>query len=273
MPSKTGKAVTTSLIITTYNSKDILRLVLETALAQTPLPGEIIVADDGSRDDTADMIRAMAQSAPVPILHVWQPNEGYRIARSRNNAIAVSTGDYLIFLDGDCFLNPHFIEDHLSFAKPGQFVVGTRVNIQPTRQDYILRTRNTKISVWSRGTHKKINAIRSRWLSRFFHKGGMAGANFATWRSDMFRINGFNEKFVGHGGEDGEIALRLQMAGLTLRKMRYLGMAYHFAHARNAKGDAARIGEIIRETAGGRKTWCDAGLDRALKEKDGLLRK
>jgi Predicted glycosyltransferases len=265
--------ITTSLIVTTYNSKDVLQLVLETALKQTTPPSEIIVADDGSRDDTAEMIRSMAQNSPVPILHTWQPNKGFRLARSRNNAIAVSSGEYLIFLDGDCFLNPYFIEDHLSMAKPGFFVVGTRVNILPNRQKYIIRTRNTKISLWSWGTHKKINAIRSRWLSRFFHQGGMAGANFAAWRSDIFNINGFNERFVGHGGEDGEIELRLKMSGLILRKMRYVGMAYHFAHSRNAKGDWTKIHEIFQETIDGQKTRCDMGLDRALEEKDILLKR
>ena len=104
----------TSIIVTTYNNKDILQFVLETALNQTVMPDEIVVADDGSQDDTAEMVMQVAKTSPVPVLHTWHPNSGLRLSRSRNNAIAVSSGDYLIFLDGDCYLNQHFVEDHLS---------------------------------------------------------------------------------------------------------------------------------------------------------------
>ena len=271
MSAESSRPVTASLIITTYNAKEILQLVLETVLKQTVLPHEVIVADDGSREDTADLIRSMAQKSPVPILHVWQPDEGFRAARSRNNAIAVASGEYLIFLDGDCFVNPYFVGDHLSLAKPGQFVVGTRVNVQRARQKYIMRTRNTKISFLSWGTHKKVNAIRSPWLSRFFYKGGIASANFAVWRSDVLKINGFNEVYVGHGGEDGEFALRLYLAGIVMRKMRYIGMAYHFAHSETPRGNQDFVEKNYRETLKQGKTWCEAGLNRALEEKESLL--
>ncbi len=240
------------------------------------LPDEIVIADDGSHDDTAEMIQTLAKTSPTSILHAWQPNEGFRAARSRNNGIALSSGEYLIFLDGDCFLNPYFIEDHLGFALPGQFVGGTRINILPARKEYILRTRNTKISCFSWGTRKKLNAIRSAWLSRFSYRGKLASANLAVWRPDLVALNGFNEQFIGHGGEDHDLTLRLEMAGLASRKLRHLAMAYHFAHANHPHGDAVRIREIFEETRREKKIRCEFGLDRAVnahteKEIDGKL--
>ena len=259
-----GEHPKTSIIITTYNNKDVLHFVLETALNQTVMPDEIVVADDGSCDDTAEMVFRIAQTTPVPVLHTWHSDSGFRASRSRNNGIAVSSGDYLIFLDGDCYLNRFFVEDHLSFACEGVYVVGTRVNILPKRWEYVLRTRDGHISVFSWGTHKKLNALRSRLLSRFHKHGGMASANFAAWRSDIVRVNGFHELFIGHGGEDREIAQRLDHAGLTRRKMVHLGMAYHIAHPYNAKGDQVQLHEIIAKTVNEKLCRCHDGLDRAV---------
>lgn len=252
-----------SLIVTTYNQKDVLQLVLETTLKQTRMLDEIIVADDGSSDNTAEMIKALAKTAPIPILHAWQPNEGFRLARSRNNAVALASGDYLIFLDGDCFVNRYFVEDHLSFARPNQYLVGTRVNITPKRKEYILRTRNCNISVFSWGTRKKFNAIRSPFLASLYKKAtGMAGANLSAWRNDIVRINGFDEWFVGHGGEDGDLAIRLGNAGVQCRKMIHLGMVYHFAHPRNqGRGNWDEIVQRFGETAKAGTIRCELGLD------------
>ena len=104
----------TSLIIATYNQPEFLRLAILSAWEQTHLPDEIIIADDGSREETAELIRGMKKESSVPIIHTWQPDDGFRVALARNNAVAVSTGEYLIFLDGDCYMNKYFIEDHLS---------------------------------------------------------------------------------------------------------------------------------------------------------------
>lgn len=259
--------LTASLIVATYNWKEALALVLDTALAQTRLPDEIVIADDGSREDTVELVRGYASNSPVPILHAWQPDTGFRLARSRNNAIAASSGDYLIFLDGDCFLNKHFIEDHLSFAEPDRYVVGTRVNITPKRKEYIFQTGDVRITPFSWGTTKRLHAIRSRFLAAFRRHGGMAGANFAAWRSDVERINGFNEIFEGHGGEDGEFADRLEQAGVRRKKMVHLGIAYHFAHPINPPGERESMRGIYDTTLEDDGIRCKVGLNRAVGEK------
>ncbi|MDR2757024.1 MAG: glycosyltransferase family 2 protein [Planctomycetaceae bacterium] len=265
---------TTTLVITTYNNKEFLKLSLETVFEQTYLPDEIIIADDGSREDTAEMIRGMTPQSPVPLIHVWQPDQGFRAARSRNNAVAIASGEYLIFLDGDCYLNKYFIEDHLLFAQKNQFVVGTRVNIGTKRREHIFRTGNHNISFFSWGITKKLHAIRSHFLSRFRQKGGMASANFAAWRSDMERVNGFNEFFEGLGWEDGELATRLVNAGVTLRKMVHLGMVYHFSHPQSAQFNAEGLKSVhYSQSIDKEKICCFKGLNRAREEGVQILNK
>ena len=251
-----------SLIITTYNWKEALQLSLQTAIAQTRMFDEIVIADDGSRENTAEMIREMQKNSPVPVLHVWQPDDGFRLARSRNNAIAASSGDYLIFLDGDCFVNKYFVADHLAFAREKQYIVGTRVNIVPKRQQYIFATGDTHISFFSWGTRKKFNAIRSQLLARFYRSnGGMAGANFSVWRDDVYRINGFNELFVGYGFEDAEFAIRLGNASVVRKKVGHLGMAYHMSHVVRPCQHIGEIAKLCDAASQNKLTWCEHGLD------------
>ncbi|MCI5133362.1 MAG: glycosyltransferase, partial [Candidatus Electrothrix sp. EH2] len=116
-----------SLIITTYNWKEALELSLLSGLQQKLKPIEIIVADDGSRPDTGEMIAKIAAQAPFPLIHSWQENKGFRLSASRNKALAKTSGDYIVLIDGDIIMEKHFIADHIHFARTGCFVQGTRV--------------------------------------------------------------------------------------------------------------------------------------------------
>lgn len=281
-------SIRTSLIVTTYNQPVFLELLLKTALRQTRLPDEILVADDGSRDDTADVLRKIGADSPVPIVHLWQRDDGYRLNRSRNNAIAAASGDYLILMDGDCFLNPYFISDHLYFAKPGYYVTGTRVNLDARLKEKILKTGNTRVTFFTHGTHKKFNAIRCLPLAltlsgrrktkpekdpdappRFWVKG-VSGANFAFWRGDALKVNGFNEAMTHYGGNDHEFATRLGKSGIAHYRMVHYGMAYHFMHGRpyitNWKERLNPVSEKYLETVEdqGRRCRPEFGLTRAL---------
>ena len=115
-----------SLVVSTYNRPDALELCIESILRQTQLPNEIVVADDGSGESTRQLVKALEAKSPVPIVHVWQPDDGYQLARIRNRAFAAATGEYIIQLDGDLILEKHFVLDHLSMARPGTFISGSR---------------------------------------------------------------------------------------------------------------------------------------------------
>ena len=101
-----------SLVITTYNSPDVLDLALLSALAQSEFPCEIIVADDGSTNDTAMLVEAYRVASRIPVVHVWQEDCGFRAAASRNRAIAAARGSYIVIVDGDMLLHRDFIKDH-----------------------------------------------------------------------------------------------------------------------------------------------------------------
>src|ERR1039457_4576134 len=93
-----------SLIIATYNWKEALALVLATVRAQTVLPGEVVIADDGSRDDTREFLAREAATFPVPLRHLWQEDDGFRKGRILNEAMARANGEYLIAIDGDVMI-------------------------------------------------------------------------------------------------------------------------------------------------------------------------
>ncbi|KAB2831787.1 MAG: glycosyltransferase, partial [Candidatus Dadabacteria bacterium] len=103
----------TSLIITTYNNPLALEKVTDGIRNQTRPPDEVLIADDGSGENTTAVISRFSSAASMPVVHVWQENRGFRAAKIRNEAIKRSTGEYLILLDGDCIVNRHFVADHL----------------------------------------------------------------------------------------------------------------------------------------------------------------
>ncbi len=109
--------------------------MLEGLLQQTVLPVEIIVADDGSTDETSHMVEQWPDHPGLPIHHVRHEDLGFRAAEIRNKAILKSSGDYIISLDGDCIPERHFIKDHLHLAKSGYFFQGKRVLVEKALQD------------------------------------------------------------------------------------------------------------------------------------------
>jgi glycosyltransferase involved in cell wall biosynthesis len=113
-----------TVIITTYNWPEALFLSLQSLQSQRDGDFEIVVADDGSNSATRDLIAEFAGNGRSPVGHVWHEDTGFRAAAIRNRAIAASSGDYLVFLDGDCFVPADFIGVHRRLAEPGWLVSG-----------------------------------------------------------------------------------------------------------------------------------------------------
>ena len=256
-----------SLIITTYNWKEALQLSLQSVLNQTILPLEIVVADDGSRPDTTELVRKFGETSPVPVIHSWQEDKGFRSARSRNKAIAKAKGEYIILIDGDIVLESQFIEDHQAYAHPGYFVQGTRVLVGPELSAQTLRSGHLQLPFFYRGVENKKNCLRSVLLARLFSfkSTGLRGiktCNFAFWRQDALRVNGFNEEFVGWGREDSEFAARLMNSGVKRRNLKFHGQGYHLYHPENSRNRLTLNDSILNKTIEEQLKWCEKGLDQ-----------
>jgi glycosyltransferase involved in cell wall biosynthesis len=263
---------TATLLVATYNWPAALDLVLRSALAQRVLPTEVVVADDGSGEETRALIAGFEPrfaEVGVPLVHAWHPDEGFRLAAVRNLALARSRADYVLQIDGDCVLHPDFVRSHLAFARRGTFVQGSRVLVGRARAERALARGETTFNLVGPGLRNRQNALSLPFASRFVSAPqdplrGTRGCNMAYWRDDAVRVNGFNERFVGWGREDSEFVARLLAAGLVRRKLKFGGIVYHLWHPerpRSAVDDNHRLYErIVRE----RSAWCEEGLDRHL---------
>lgn len=255
-----------ALIVTTYNNPKVLALSLRTAVEQTVMPDEIIVADDGSTAETADLIKRMRRQTAAPIYHCWQENEGFRAARCRNMAIARSSADYCILIDGDVMLDRHFIEDHLHYAAKGYFIQGSRVILSKEATETILEQEKTQVGFFDHSVGNRKNCIRSRFLAKLFSMkncklGGIKTCNFSFWKEDALKVNGFNEDFVGWGQEDTEFAARLLHIGVCRRNIRFNALVFHLYHPIADRDSLARNDALLLETQELKKVWCENGLN------------
>lgn len=258
-----------SLIITTYNWKEALEISLLSAFKQTYMPCEIIVADDGSRSDTRELVEQIASDAPVRVVHSWQEDKGFRLARSRNRAIARTTGEYIVLVDGDILLEKHFIEDHQKFARQGYFIQGTRVLLSRSLSETVLANKSMSSMYCKQGVENRKNCIRSGLLASLFsfkssRLTGIKTCNFAFFKDDAISVNGFNEEFVGWGREDSEFTVRLLNNGVRRRNMKFNGLAYHLYHPMNDRTRLEHNDRILNDTIDQKLTWCEKGLDQYL---------
>ncbi|MDF1504275.1 glycosyltransferase family 2 protein [Roseisolibacter sp. H3M3-2] len=261
---------TTTLLIATYNWPEALGLVLRSALSQSTLPGQVVVADDGSGEPTANVVRDLGPrfaAAGVALDHVWHPDEGFRLAAIRNRALAAARGDYVLMVDGDCVLHPDFVASHVGFARPGTFVQGSRVLVSRERSARALAEGSTRFSLLDRGLKNRQNAVPSRLLSALVRADqdplrGTRGCNMAYWRADAERVNGFNERFVGWGREDSEFTARMLAAGLERRKLKFGGIVFHLWHDERPRSAVDENHRLYEEIVRTRACRCEAGLDR-----------
>jgi glycosyltransferase involved in cell wall biosynthesis len=261
-----------SLIVTTYNWKEALGTVLRSAFEQSELPREIIVADDGSRDDTRALVEALAKKSPVPLLHSWQEDKGFRAAESRNKAIAMATGEYVVIIDGDMVLHPDFLRGHRRAARKGYFTQGKRVLLSPKLSQQLISNGPSPISPLSAGIKNRLNATNSPFLSKLFSKdkAGIASiksCNMGFWMEDIVRVNGFNEDFVGWGREDSEFAIRLLNSGTKRQNLAFGGVAYHLHHQENSRQSLAANDAILEKAIEGKSTFSPNGIDKHLPKK------
>ncbi|SVB25310.1 uncharacterized protein METZ01_LOCUS178164 [marine metagenome] len=258
-----------SVIITTYNRPDALLLVLQSIESQTKLPEEVIIADDGSDDNTEKLITNYQESSSLNIIHSWQEDKGFRAAKSRNKAIAISNFEYIVLVDGDMILHPKFIQDHLDNAEPGYFIQGTRVLLTQKRTQQALNNSTGNFSFLSRGIRNRKNAIHSNYFSKLLSKKknyikGIKTCNMSFYKEDCLNINGFNNDFEGWGREDSEFAVRLLNSGINRKNVRFNMIQFHLWHKEATRDSLGQNDATLHSAIDNHVNWCDNGISKYL---------
>jgi glycosyltransferase involved in cell wall biosynthesis len=233
-----------SIILTTFNRPDALGAALRALGRQSDLNFEIVVADDGSEPETAQVIKDWASRLPVPVKHVWQEHNGFRGAEIRNRGIAVSSAAYCIFLDGDCLARPDFIATHRGLREPGWFVAGNRILLSRQLTENVLAG-GAAAETWdfSRLARERLRGGVNRLLPainlplgvlRKIRRNDWQDAktcNLAVARHDLDRVDGFDASYRGWGREDSDLVIRLLHAGARRKDGRFATGVLHLWHA------------------------------------------
>lgn len=239
-----------SVILSTYNSVQWLEKVLWGFSRQSFIYFEIVIADDGSKNDTKEKIDLLRELILIPIIHVWHKDDGFQKTKILNKAILATNSDYIIFTDGDCIPRYDFVETHYKSREKGYFLSGgyfklpMDLSILITKEDIL--NQNCFNIEWLKANGYKSN-LKSLKLntSSFFNfflniitttKPTWNGHNASGWKKDLLSVNGFNEE-MKYGGEDRELGERLINYGLKSKQIRYSAICVHLDHARSYISD------------------------------------
>lgn len=235
-----------TIVVSTYQRPAWLEMVLLAYARQTVDSFRIVVADDGSGPETADVIRRLRPRFGDRLAHVWHEDRGFRKCEILNRAIlAAADADYLIFTDGDCLPREDFVETHLRLAEPGRFLSGgvvwlPRALTERMTPDDVVSGRFADPAWLSRhgwrGGRRRLRTLRSRPLAALLDRltptrATFNGHNVSVWRDAVLAANGFDAD-MGYGGLDRALGERLENLGLRGKQVRYRAVVFHLDHDR-----------------------------------------
>lgn len=266
------------VVITTYNSPLWLEKVLTGYECQGDADFETIVADDGSTQETRELIDRFRERGQLNIRHVWHEDQGFRKTEILNKAIAETDVDYLIFTDGDCIPRSDFISVHRHHARPNCFLSGGYLKLTMPVSEAIgaedVRTQRCFDRSWllrqgQTRNHKLWKLVKSShlagWLNRLTPaKASWNGMNSSTWRDALVRVNGFDER-MQYGGLDRELGERLWNLGFQSQRVRYQAICLHLDHKRGySKPEIWQRNNAIRaDVRSTGRSWTPYGLVKA----------
>ena len=232
--------VKVTLILSTYNKPRELECSLA-SVQLSDLTGlknfQVVVADDGSGPETAEVVEKFSKEAPFEILHLWQPDDGFRLAAIRNKAIDLAGGDVIVFVDADSLLHPSAVRYHAERCLPGVANAGARSLLGPVESNDILdgslSLEKALRDVFPREKWRRRRQYLKNWLYRitgFKIRPKLLGGNCSVHRQDLLKINGFDERFVGWGLEDDDLARRLRRLGVRIRDSTLDCLVLHIFH-------------------------------------------
>jgi len=267
-----------SVIFTTYNHPKWLEKTLWGFSVQSYRDFEIIIADDGSGEETRDIVDCLKPQIDIPIQHLWQQDEGFQKCRILNKAIVASRGEYLIFTDGDCIPHPDFVKNHVALARAntmlsgGYFKMPLDVSQAITKQDILDGNSTRPAWLLKHGVPftPKISKLYAHPLfgaildALTVTRATWNGHSASTWKKHVIATNGFDER-MQYGGQDREFGERLMNMGIKTRQVRYRCSCVHLDHGRGyASPESIAKNKGIRgHTREHRITRTDHGIDGA----------
>ncbi len=234
-----------TILFTTYNSPIWLEKVLWGYNAQCYKNFDIIIADDGSADETRTLIDRMRKETGLEITHVWHEDHGFQKCEILNKAILQVKTEYIIFSDGDCIPRNDFVAEHVKYAQPDRFLTGSVIRLPMVTSELI-----TKEDIESgicfdwdwlvkNGlpvTRKNVKLRAKKYAATVLNhltpaRTNFTGCNASAWTKDVIAVNGFDQR-MSHGGLDREFGVRLKNLGLKAKHVRYNAHIIHLDHAR-----------------------------------------
>jgi glycosyltransferase involved in cell wall biosynthesis len=236
---------------------------------------ELLVADDGSRPDTLERIRRVGSESGLRVRHVWHEDRGFRKSEILNRAIVASSGDYLLFSDGDCIPRRDLLETHMVLARHGRFVAGGYLRLpahvsEAVEVDDVRSGRSTDLA-WLRARgwqpgRRALRLVRSQRLGALFDRltptrADFNGNNASVWRDALLAVNGF-EGEMGYGGADKALGCRLENLGVRGLQARHRAVCAHLHHDRPYRDPAVmrRNREILERLRRSDESRARAGI-------------
>lgn len=235
-----------SIIIAVYNNNHWLKMIFNMLQKQTYKNFEVVIADDGSSPENVKTIEQMIKEVSFPVQHVWHEDKGWQKDIILNKAVVASKADYLVFLDGDCIPDKHFVKDHFNLRKPGHVIGGRRVQLPQNISDALtpelvangyLDKKFLKL-LFCKERHSE-NVLRVPLKVRNLlgickpKNGLLLGCNFGMHKSDLLKVNGFDERYLAPAtGEDTDLEARLSRVGIPVLRYTFICRVYHRKHKR-----------------------------------------